>query len=46
MGNQQVNLKKRKLQRLSCDGSTLQAIGSGSGGHRLGDDIVYAHMKV
>lgn len=35
MGNQQVSLEKRKLQRLSCDGSTLQAIGSGSGGHLI-----------
>jgi hypothetical protein len=38
MGNQQVSLEKRKLQRLSYDRSTLQAIGSGSGGHHISID--------
>ena len=33
-----------KPQRLSPSGEYTQV--SGSGGHRSGDDIVYAHMKV
>ena len=47
--NNRQSAAKARIEQSSTtipDGSTLQAIGSGSGGHLLkGDDIVYAYVK-
>ncbi|EOR24493.1 hypothetical protein SDC9_148703 [bioreactor metagenome] len=51
MDNQQVSSEQEKLQRLSHNGSTSQAIGGGSRGYPTyticitGSDIVYARIR-